>query len=87
MKRNFVVAVLIFRAMPVHAASFDCSKAKSEFEQAVCGDPKLSALDEELAKTCHAARAGMGNDARLSAAAPAVAFILYPAKNLTKGKA
>ena len=32
-----------------NAASFDCSKATTETEIAICADPKLSALDELLA--------------------------------------
>ncbi|MDR1349750.1 MAG: lysozyme inhibitor LprI family protein [Zoogloeaceae bacterium] len=42
-------------ALPAKAASFDCEQAKSEFEQAVCDNPKLSALDEEMSKSYHAA--------------------------------
>lgn len=33
-----------------HAASFDCKAAKSATEKAICGSPKLSALDEQLAR-------------------------------------
>jgi len=33
-----------------HAASFDCKAAKSPTERAICGSPKLSALDEQLAR-------------------------------------
>lgn len=33
-----------------HAASFDCKAAKTPTERAICGSPKLSALDERLAK-------------------------------------
>ena len=32
-----------------HAASFDCSKASTETEIAICNDPELSALDELIA--------------------------------------
>ena len=31
-----------------NAASFDCSKATTETEIAICSDPELSALDETL---------------------------------------
>ena len=31
------------------AASFDCNKATTETEKAICNDPELSALDEILA--------------------------------------
>jgi len=33
----------------VHAASFDCKKAKAPIEIAICGDKDISALDEQLA--------------------------------------
>ena len=33
-----------------HAASFDCAKARTLIENHICGDQKLSALDEELSK-------------------------------------
>ena len=32
----------------VHSASFDCAKAKTKIEKLVCGDPKLSDLDDKL---------------------------------------
>lgn len=31
------------------AASFDCNKATTETEIAICADPELSALDEKMA--------------------------------------
>ena len=34
-----------------HAASFDCSKATTETEIAICNDPELSALDELIGFT------------------------------------
>ena len=33
----------------VHAASFDCKKAKAPIEKAICTDKDISALDEQLA--------------------------------------
>lgn len=38
------------------AASFDCMKATTAQEKAICSTPTLSALDEELAKTYKSAR-------------------------------
>ena len=32
-----------------HAASFDCTKATTEIEIAICDDPRLSELDESIA--------------------------------------
>lgn len=39
-----------FFAAPAHAASFDCAKAKSADEKAVCADDELSTLDEHLGR-------------------------------------
>jgi len=33
----------------VSAASFDCAKASSKIEKAICSDPEISKLDEDLA--------------------------------------
>jgi uncharacterized protein len=35
--------------LPANAASFDCAKAASAFEKAICADPDLSAADDTLA--------------------------------------
>lgn len=35
-------------ASTVHAASFDCAKATSKMEKAICGNPQLSRMDEAL---------------------------------------
>lgn len=40
--------------------SFDCAKAASDAEKAVCGDARLSALDRELAALYKAAQTGPG---------------------------
>lgn len=32
----------------VHAASFDCKKASTDIEHAICDDPKLNVLDEQI---------------------------------------
>ncbi len=42
---------LIFLLTPIHAASFDCSKAKSTFEKTICTDPEISMFDETLANS------------------------------------
>lgn len=38
-------------AVPGWGASFDCKKAKTEVEKAVCANPELSKLDDEMART------------------------------------
>lgn len=42
-----ILAIGAFHA-PAQAASFDCSKARTADERAVCADPALSALDSEM---------------------------------------
>jgi uncharacterized protein len=46
---RFAAALLLAATLPASAASFDCSKAKTEVEKAVCADPQLSELDVQLA--------------------------------------
>ena len=45
-----LLVTLLTQIVPLHAASFDCNKATTETEIAICGDPELSALDEKLAQ-------------------------------------
>ena len=40
-------ATLAF-GLPVEAASFDCTKAQTPFEKAICADPELSKQDTTL---------------------------------------
>ena len=42
-------ALLLLAAGAAHAASFDCSKAKTSLEKAVCSSPELSAADDQMA--------------------------------------
>jgi len=37
-------------SMQLHAASFDCKKAATGLEKAICSDEDLSAFDDQLAK-------------------------------------
>lgn len=41
--------ITIFLASHVYAASFDCGKAKSKVEKAICSDNELGALDSQMA--------------------------------------
>lgn len=45
-------SVLISALVPLsgHAASFDCAKAATSVERQICGDKKLSSMDEQLNK-------------------------------------
>jgi uncharacterized protein len=45
------------------AASFDCAKASSFVEKAICSDKQLSSMDDQLARLYKAARATGGNAA------------------------
>ncbi|MDA9780189.1 lysozyme inhibitor LprI family protein [Amylibacter sp.] len=44
-----MIFALVTHAIPAWSASFDCSKASTEVEIAICNDPELSALDELMA--------------------------------------
>ena len=47
----FLCALIVIFVIPsvIRAASFDCSKASTKTEKAICGDPILSKLDEDMA--------------------------------------
>ncbi len=47
----------------LHAASFNCKKAGTFIEHTICGDAKLSKLDEELAKAYKKAKNNTDKDA------------------------
>lgn len=49
------VSAILF-ALPAFGASFDCTKARTRNEKAICADPKLSRADEEMARAYEAAR-------------------------------
>ena len=56
---RLLTALLALTASHAHAASFDCTKARSQVEHLVCDTPALSQLDETLATTY---RAALSND-------------------------
>ncbi|WP_415408136.1 lysozyme inhibitor LprI family protein [Sulfurovum sp. CS9] len=47
----------------LHAASFDCKKAGTFIEHTICGEAKLSKLDEELARAYKKAKNNTDKDA------------------------
>ncbi|MBP0496479.1 lysozyme inhibitor LprI family protein [Pararoseomonas indoligenes] len=47
--QHLLVFVVLLAGPVAQAASFDCSQARSSVERMICGDPALSALDEQLA--------------------------------------
>jgi uncharacterized protein len=46
------------------AASFDCQKAATASEKTICADPRLSELDEDLARYYEAARLALADGAK-----------------------
>ncbi|UHL62555.1 hypothetical protein LSG25_10640 [Paralcaligenes sp. KSB-10] len=52
-----IVGILLAGSAPpiASAASFDCGKARTSFEKAVCADPQLSAQDTAMARRYNAA--------------------------------
>lgn len=69
MSRHLALFALALSAMPVlpvfpvAAASFDCAKAATAFEKAICGSSRISAADERLAKTYETAIGGLSEKA------------------------
>ena len=57
------LAALLFTATPAAAASFECGKAQTPFEKAICASPELSQLDETLAQAYQTALGGLSADA------------------------
>ena len=51
MLRFFVIIFASFICSTVHAASFDCGKASTATEKAICANSELNAQDELLAKS------------------------------------
>ena len=50
LKRLILIFLFSFLVSPLYAASFDCNKATTETEIAICSDPELSALDKTMAE-------------------------------------
>ena len=57
-----VTVIACLAATPVLAASFDCGKAETPFEHAICDMPDLSVADEILAKAFATATGGLTKD-------------------------
>jgi len=47
--RNIWLVLLLMASGAAQAASFDCVKAKTPQEKAICTSPKLSAADDSMA--------------------------------------
>jgi uncharacterized protein len=64
MKTPMLLAAGLLFAAFAQAASFDCRKARSEDEKAVCANSELSKLDEDMAAAYKGAAALMAGDNR-----------------------
>jgi uncharacterized protein len=56
-----LASLFLFSGFSAQAASFDCGRAGSWAEKAICADPELSAADESLAPLYKAAKERMKN--------------------------
>lgn len=59
----FTLAFLASFSLPAAAAGFDCAKASTPFEHAICDSPELSTADDRLAKTYQTAIGGLSEAA------------------------
>ncbi|MEO8019622.1 MAG: hypothetical protein ABI769_17565 [Pseudomonadota bacterium] len=59
--RPILIVALWCSATVAHAASFDCARAETATEKAICASPRVSDLDEYLGRYYRAARAALGN--------------------------
>ena len=63
MKRILIALSISLIVEPAAAASFDCDKARTRIEKAVCADPGLSRLDELLGRFYQGARQQLAENA------------------------
>ncbi len=63
MKSIFFLFLTICSAGSVHAASFDCTKASSKMEKAICESAELSRMDEVLALSYKSAKERLSTQA------------------------
>ena len=64
MKYPVLGLVLFAFSCATQAASFDCKKAQSKMEKAICENSKISKLDEELAENYQAAKGKLSAEAQ-----------------------
>jgi uncharacterized protein len=48
--KHLLLATVVMAALPAHAASFNCTKAATPVETAICDTPELSELDDAAAR-------------------------------------
>ncbi|MDB5535209.1 MAG: hypothetical protein JWQ65_84 [Devosia sp.] len=87
MMRTILGAMLLVLALamagPASAASFDCSKATTAFEKAICDNPKLSADDDTLAVAFATAIGGLSKPAVIAMRAEQRAWLDFAARSCT----
>lgn len=64
MRSQLVLACLILAGAAQAAPSFDCAKASSKAERAICANPEAAALDSAIADAYRLAVSRMGEDAQ-----------------------
>jgi len=57
--RSIVALAAALMVPSLHAASFDCAKASTRVEKAICADPALGRLDDDVAAAYAAARSSL----------------------------
>ena len=62
-RASLALTAFVFLVTPAAAASFDCSKAQSPFEKAICSSDELSRQDEILAQAYQTALGGLSETA------------------------
>src|SRR3954447_3414778 len=76
----FALAALMLFVPVAQAASFDCSKAGTSFEKAICVSPDLSKQDEVLAQAYATALGGLSKPAADEVKATQHDWLDYAAK-------
>ena len=76
--RMILAGLAVLGAAPIaQAASFDCAKASTPVEEAICSNPELSRRDEVLAKAYATALGGLGDEAKSTMQAGQRAWLGY----------
>src|SRR3569833_32668 len=79
------LAALMLFAPFAQAASFDCSKASTSFENAICNTPELSQKDEVLAQAYATAQGGLSADAASAVETDQHSWLDYAARACSAG--
>lgn len=80
---TIVLLLTLAIAAPANAASFDCGRATTAFENAICDNPKLSAADDKLATAFATAIGGLSKKASGAMRADQRAWLDFAARSCT----